>query len=189
MELLAKTPEAWIQKVLGDFDTFLLDHASAERKAAAMCTSFVVQYPDRFALHIPMIRTAREELLHYQQVMRLIHKRKLIWERDVKDPYVQNLISKLSTERECRLLDRLLVGGVIEARGVERFGLVGEHHTDEKMQTFYQRLSKSEQNHADMFLKLASKYFDQDQIQSRLEHWLNLEAEAMLAVPPRSALH
>lgn len=174
---------------MGDFDAFLLDHASAERKASAMCTSFVVQYPDRFALHIPMIRTAREELLHYQQVMRLIHKRKLIWERDEKDPYIQILLKQLSSDRELRLLDRLMLGAVVEARGVERFGLVGEHQADPALATFYQKLSKSEENHADLFLKLGMKYFEEAQVMQRLDRWLDLEAEAMVSVPIRPALH
>jgi len=187
--LRAETAPAWLEAVLDDFDAFLLDHASAERKAAAMCTSFVVQYPDRFALHIPMIRTAREELLHYQQVMGLIHKRKLVWERDEKDPYIQALLAQLSTDRELRLLDRLIMGGVVEARGVERFGLVGRHVPDPKLQQFYSRLSKSEMHHADLFLHLAGKYFEADRIAARLDRWLDLEAQAMAAVPPRPALH
>lgn len=174
---------------MGDFDAFLLDHASAERKASAMCTSFVVQYPDRFALHIPMIRTAREELLHYQQVMRLIHKRKLIWKRDEKDPYIQTLLKRLSNDREGRLLDRLMLGAVVEARGVERFGLVGEHQSDPKLALFYQKLSKSEENHADLFLNLALKYFDEEQVMRHLHRWLDMEAQAMLDVPIRAALH
>ncbi len=189
MELRAKSPEAWLGKVLENFDTFLLDHASAERKASAMCTSFIVQYPDRFALHLPLIRTAREELLHYQQVMALIQKRRLIWERDEKDPYVQALLGQLSNDRELRLLDRLLMGGVIEARGVERFGLIGSHHSEEKLAKFYQRLAKSEQNHAELFPRLARRYFAEEQIAVRLDHWLGLEAEAMAAVPIRAALH
>ena len=189
MELLAKTSPAWIEQVLADFDSFLLDHASAERKAAAMATSFVVQYPDKYLLHIPLIRLAREELLHYQQVMALVHKRKLVWERDEKDPYIKGLLQHLCTDRDIRLLDRLIVGAVVEARGVERFGLVGEHLSDEKLSRFYKRLSKSEANHVDLFLKLAGKYFTQEEIEHRLQHWLVLEAQAMSAVAPRAALH
>lgn len=187
--LLEKTPDAWIETVLADFSSFLLDHAAAERKASAMAVSFVVQYPDRFALHTPMIRLAREELLHYQQVLTLIHKRNLVWERDVKDPYVTRLRELISTQREQRLLDRLLVGSVIEARGVERFGLVGAHIEDPELARFYTRLSKSEANHADMFARLARNYFDEQQIETRMTWWREREAEAMLAVPARAALH
>ncbi|MDJ0837197.1 MAG: tRNA isopentenyl-2-thiomethyl-A-37 hydroxylase MiaE [Acidobacteriota bacterium] len=187
--LRAVTGDAWIQAVLADFDNFLLDHAAAERKAAAMATSFVVQYPDKFALHIPMVRLAREELLHYQQVLALIHKRKLIWERDEKDPYIAGLLPHLSTDKRLRLLDRLLLGSVVEARGVERFGLVAENVADEKLQRFYDRLSKSEATHTELFAKLARKYFDETEIEQRLDHWLDLEAAAIQAVPVRAALH
>lgn len=187
--LREKTPATWIRAVLDDFDAFLLDHAAAERKASAMAVSFVVQYPDRYALHTPMIRLAREELLHYQQVMALVHERQLIWERDVKDPYVAALRDLIATEREQRLLDRLLVGSVIEARGVERFGLVGTHIEDAALARFYTRLSKSEANHADLFIRLARQYFSEPVIQERLFWWRERETEAMLAVPPRAALH
>jgi len=183
------SPRAWLDRVLGDFDSFLLDHASAERKAAAMATSFVVQYPDRYALHIPLIRMAREELLHYQQVMGLIHRRKLIWERDVKDPYVTGLLKHISSGGELRLLDRLMLGSVVEARGVERFTLVATGLEDSRLKTFYERLSRSEATHADLFTRLASKYFTEKEIEERLNRWLDLEAEAMAAVPPRPALH
>jgi len=188
-QLLAASPEGWIAGVLTHFDSFLLDHASAERKAAAMATSFVVQYPDRFALHIPLIRMAREELLHYQQVMRLVHRRNLIWQRDEKDPYVQILLAQLSTDREKRLLDRLLMGAVIEARGVERFGLVARLVEDATLQRFYARLAASEANHTQLFTRLARHYFSEDQIDAGLDRWLRLEAEAIRAVPLRSALH
>lgn len=187
--LRAQTKPAWVDAVLADFDSFLLDHAAAERKASAMATSFVVQYPDKFALHVPMIRLAREELLHYQQVMALIGKRKLLWERDEKDPYIAALLPNLSTDKRLRLLDRLLVGAVVEARGVERFGLVGTHIDDEKLKTFYTRLAKSEANHADLFVKLARKFFEQEEIDTRLDLWLDREATAMEAVPIRAALH
>ena len=189
MELLAQSPPAWIEAVLADFNSFLLDHAAAERKASAMATSFVVQYPDKPFLHMPLIRVAREELLHFQQVMRLVHRRKLVWERDEKDPYIRDLLSHMSNDRSLRLLERLLMGGVVEARGVERFGLVGKHIDDPKLASFYSRLSKSEENHAELFVKLAHKYFSSEQIAERLDRWLRLEAAAMRAVPPRPCLH
>lgn len=189
IQLLAATPSAWTECVLNQFDHFLLDHASAERKASAMAVSFVVQYPNRYELHDPMIRLAREELRHYQQVMKLIRQRELLWERDVKDPYVGSLIKKLSTDTETRLLDRLLMGGVIEARGVERFGLVGAGLQDPALAKFYSLLSESEARHASLFPNLAAHFFGKAQIENRLEQWLEWEAEAMQAVPIRPALH
>ncbi len=55
----------------------------------------MVQYPDHFALLLPLIRTAREELLHFEQVMALIQKPRLIRKRDEKDPLPH--LSLLST--------------------------------------------------------------------------------------------
>ncbi|MCB1050165.1 MAG: tRNA-(ms[2]io[6]A)-hydroxylase [Acidobacteria bacterium] len=186
--LRTASPSAWLQAVQADFDGFLLDHASAERKASAMAVSFVVQYPDRYALHQPMIRIAREELLHYQQVMRLIQQRGLLWQRDEKDPYIAALLARLRTDREGRLLDRLIVGGLVEARGVERFGLVATLHKG-PLARFYQRLSTSEQGHATTFLTLAHHYFSESEIADRLDAWLDWEATAVLDLPIRAALH
>ena len=187
--LLAATSPEWAECVAANFDSFLLDHASAERKASAMAVSFVVQYPNRYELHEPMILLAREELRHYQQVMKWVHRRNLLWERDEKDPYVARLLKKLSHETEIRLLDRLLMGGVIEARGVERFGLVGNILSSEELARFYHRLSASEARHADLFLNLARHFFDDGLIEERLRQWLVWEAEAMASVPVRPALH
>ena len=191
LELRAVTPPAWCDAVRADFGKFLLDHASAERKASAMAVSFVVQYPDKYELHTPLIRLAREELLHYQQVMQLIHQRNLIWERDEKDPYIKDLSARLSTDRRLRLLDRLMLGAVVEARGVERFGLVGEILTDDdpELSRFYARLARSEANHADLFVELAANFFEPAEIDTARDRWLDWEAAAMQSVPPRAALH
>ena len=64
MELRVDTPKEWVNTALSDFDHFLIDHASCERKASAVGMSFVVRYPDRSALLEPMIQFAREELEH-----------------------------------------------------------------------------------------------------------------------------
>ena len=47
IDVYTPTPAGWIECVLGDFDTFLLDHANCERKASALAMSFVVRYSDR----------------------------------------------------------------------------------------------------------------------------------------------
>lgn len=188
VELRATSPDTWLKAVCDDFDAFLLDHASAERKASAMAVSFVVQYPDRFVLHLPMIRIAREELLHYQQVMELIHARELVWQRDERDPYIQQLHARMSTDRDGRLLDRLLMGAVVEARGVERFARIGRALSGD-LASFYRRLAASEARHSETFLSLASNIFDTPIIESRFCQWLDWEAEAMRLIPPRPALH
>ena len=69
---LSPSPEGWVTCVLADFDAFLQDHASAEKKASGMALSMVSHYPDQPALVQAMVDLAVEELNHYKEVMRLL---------------------------------------------------------------------------------------------------------------------
>lgn len=183
------TPPDWAGFALKDFDAFLIDHASCERKASAVGLSFVVRYPDRTALIEPMIQFAREELEHFHQVCKLILERGLAFRRDEEDAYVNALIPLARFGREERLLDRLLISSLIEARGAERLGLVTNALDDPKLKQFYGRLSRAEEHHREFFLEMARLYFTEEQINERLDELLDAEAKAIQAVPYRSALH
>ena len=189
LPLRKQTPDNWIEAVLADFDSFLVDHAACERKASALAMSFVVKYADKPAIVEPMICLAKEELAHFHEVYRLIHKKGLSLGADEKDPYVKALLKSVRNGRDEHLLDRLLVSGVIEARGCERFYIVGENHPDEEMRSFYRRLAREEAGHYTIFVKLAKQYFPEDMVEERLNEWWDIEAEAMLAIPARAAVH
>lgn len=187
--LREKTPDTWAKVALQDFETFLLDHASAERKASAVGLSFVVRYPDRKEILEPMIIYAREELEHFHQVYRIILKRNLTLLGDEEDAYVKNLMGYVRTGRQERFLDRLLVSGVMEARGHDRLQLLAEHLTDPELQAFYKRLAGAEAQHKDFFIEMARHYFDEQQITERLNVFLDLEQKTINAMPIRPALH
>lgn len=189
MELRAVTSRAWVDCVLNQFDSFLIDHASCERKASAVGLSFVVRYPDRPELIDPMIVFAREELEHFHQVYRLISQRGLTLLADEQDPYVNYLMEKVRFGRDERFLDRLLVSGVIEARGTERLALVGENVNDPDLKAFYKRLAKAEEQHFHLFYKLAKRFFPEATVDSRLDFWLDLEAKIMTESSVRPAVH
>jgi tRNA-(ms[2]io[6]A)-hydroxylase len=183
------TSTAWVEAILDDFDGFLVDHAACERKASATGMSFVVRYPDRPALLDPMIAFAREELEHFHQVYRLLHARGLQLGPDAPDPYVAPLLAAVRNGRDERLLDRLLVAGVVEARGTERFGLVATHVPDSALADFYRGLAQSEARHAGMFVRLARAEFPDADVDARLEALYDLEAEVITSLPVRAALH
>ena len=107
--------------------------------------SFVVKYPDRPALLEPMICLAKEELAHFHEVYREIHKLGLQLTPDEKDPYVKGLLGQVRHGREEHFLDRLLVSAVIEARGGERFKMVGEHLPDQRLGDLARRAQTREQ--------------------------------------------
>lgn len=190
-QIILKVPTSsdWVGVALKDFDAFLLDHASCERKASSVGMSFVVRYPDRPEIIEPMISFAREELEHFHQVYRLIAKRNLLLPPDSEDPYVSKMMKLVRFGREERFIDRLLVSAVIEARGCERLHLIADALSEGELKDFYRRLARAESSHKDIFVKLATLYFSKEVVEKRLEDWLVIEAEAMTSVPFRSALH
>jgi tRNA 2-(methylsulfanyl)-N6-isopentenyladenosine37 hydroxylase len=189
LELRCATPPAWLDAVLADFDAFLVDHAACERKASATGMAFVVRYPDRVALLEPLIAFAREELEHFHAVVRLVCARGLTLGPDAPDPYVKPLLAAVRTGRDERLLDRLLVAGVVEARGCERFGMVARALQPGELADFYTDITRSEARHHGLFLRLARAYFDEASIAARLDALLELEARILADLPVRAALH
>lgn len=187
--LKTSTPKDWVNTALSNFDAFLLDHASCERKASAVGMSFIVRYPDRLKLIEPMIQFSREELEHFHQVYRLCEARGLMLAQDEEDEYVNLIMKAVRHGREERLLDRLIASAVIEARGHERLGMVAEALTDPSLHAFYTRLTRSEGRHRDFFIEMARQYFAEELVQERLEFFLEVEAKAIESVPHRCALH
>ena len=157
--LRCATDPQWVQTVLNDLDAFLLDHASNERKASALAMSLVAHYPDRDVLVREMIQVAQEELEHFRRVFEIIDARGLVLAADIRDPYVRALLEQLRKGRDPYFLDRLLVAGVVEARGCERFGLLGEALPPGELKDFYQDIARSEARHHGLFLRLARTYF------------------------------
>jgi tRNA-(ms[2]io[6]A)-hydroxylase len=193
LELRVATADPWVTVVLDDFDDFLLDHAACERKASANAISLVTHYPDRRELVRLMIELAREELHHFQQVHRLVEDRGLMLARDRKDPYLNALLKRARRGRDDYFLDRLLIGGIAEARGCERFGLIAraleKSGADSELAAFYANLSESEARHCDLFVDLAELYFDKDRVGGRLSEWLDDEARIVSELPLAAALH
>ena len=187
--LLIETNPSWIQAVLSDFDSFLQDHAAAEKKASGMAISMLSHYPDRILLVTKMTDLAIEELIHYREVLRWIHSRGLVTASDTKDPYVLGLRQVIRKETNAFLLDRLLTASVIEARGAERFALIADAIEIPPLKNFYKSLAKSEARHYRLFLELAEEYFDISVIELRWKEILNIEAEVVSELPIRAALH
>lgn len=184
------TPFSWTEAVMADFDTFLQDHAAAEKKASGMAVSMLSHYPDRRKLVRAMTDLALEEMIHFKQVVKILLERNVNLADDKKDTYVKQLRALFRNGREVFLLDRLLVAAVIEARGYERFSLVAQALPEgSKEQDFYGTIAKSEEKHAWLFVELAYEYFDKTEVDLRLEEILTAEAEICAALPFRAALH
>ncbi len=189
LALKSKTPEAWIQMAIQNFDHFLIDHAACERKASATGMMFVVRCPDKPDLVESMVQFAREELMHFHQVWRLVRNKGLRLTADEKTPYINALLKLERPQRDLGILDRLLIFGIVEARGQERFALVGAHHPEEEMRNFYSSLAEAESRHHELFVALAEKYFDPSIVEARLNELLEAEAKILSGLPIRPTVH
>lgn len=183
------TPSHWTQTVLSNMDHFLLDHAAAEKKASGMAMSMVSHYPDKTSIVVAMVDLALEELAHFKQVVKIILERGLVMGADSPDPYVNQLRALHRKGQNVYLLDRLLIGSIVEARGCERFGLIATHLPDGALKQFYRAICESEARHEDLFLRLAREYFDETTITERMDELLDKEAAIVKALPIRAALH
>jgi tRNA-(ms[2]io[6]A)-hydroxylase len=190
-DLRTKTSPLWLEAVFADFDAFLIDHAACERKASATGMTFVVRYPDRTPLIAPLIEFAREELEHFQIVYRLIEARGLKLGDDYKDPYVNGLRAFHRLPPSQQLLDRLLVAGVVEARGCERLFLLAEALSarGSELSAVYLDLARAESRHHGLFFRLARELFDEREVGSRADELLDVEAELLARLPHRAAVH
>ena len=186
---LDTTQSRWVEAVLADFNTFLSDHASAEKKASGMALSMASHYPDRPDILTDITDLAIEELAHYKQVINLILKRGLTPQSDRKDTYVVELNRKARKGRDEFLLDRLLIAAVIERRGAERFELIAHHLEDTQLANFYRNLAKSEARHWVLFVNLASGNYPENQIVSRFNELSEIENDILSGLPISARLH
>ena len=190
IELSCESSSDWIETVMGDFDSFLQDHANCERKASAMAMSFVAKYPDRLEIIPELIDTAVEELEHFKSVYQLMEQRGVQLPAEIsQDIYVKKLIDHCHSGRTERFLDRLLFASIIECRGAERFKLVADHLDEEPLKRFYKTLWASEAKHGNIFVKMALNYFDEDKVYKRLNELNEIEGKVLQSLPLKAALH
>jgi len=80
-----------------------------------------------------MTELAIEELTHFKEVLKIIHDRNLQLIGDTKDSYINEFLKCLGKGKEEYLIDRLLIAGIIEARGHQRFALIEEHLPEDEI--------------------------------------------------------
>ena len=175
------TDPRWVNLAEMDLAEILTDHAYCEQKAATSCISLIQAYPDKEELVREVAPIATEEWGHFRMVLSELDKRGLKLGRQRKDEYVNQLLAfqKKSGSREERLLEKLLICALIEARSCERFRLLSLHIGDEKLRDFYYKFMVSEAGHYRLFIDLAKLYNDEEEVKARWQEYLHKEAEIM----------
>lgn len=175
------TDPRWVNLAEMSLEAILTDHAWCEQKAASSCISLIQRYPDKEKLVSDLSPIVTEEWGHFRMVMAELHKRKLPLGRQRKDQYVNELLPFQIRDGspEIRLLDKLLVFALIEARSCERFKRLSEGLNDDYLQRFYRRFMESEAGHYHLFIELAETYVNKETVRTRWKEWLAFEAEVM----------
>lgn len=189
VELAVPSHPDWVQVIVDNFDAFLQDHANCERKAVAQAMGLAMRYPERRELIPHLIRLAQEELEHFAEVYALMEARDLPLVKEIKDPYVNGLLTHCRTGQDDYFLDRMLISSIIEARGAERFAIVAEALTDPELKDFYHRLYVAERKHGHLFVNQMLHYYSEAEIRTRLAELLRLEGELIQRLEWRPSLH
>ncbi len=171
-----RTPDAWITAALADQQTLLIDHKNCEFKAASTALSLMTKYSTYVDLLNAMSRLAREELVHHEQVLRIMKRRKIGLRPVSAARYASGLRKVVRTHEPHKLVDTLVVGAFIEARSCERFEALVPH-LDEELGKFYFGLLKSEARHFQNYLKLAYQYGDARDVDQAIERVRTAERE------------
>lgn len=176
------TDPRWVNLAEMDLEEILTDHAYCEQKAATSCISLIQQYPEREKLVKEIAPIVTEEWGHFRLVLLELEKRNLKLGKQRKDEYVNALLKfqrKGQGSAEDRLLEKLLVCALIEARSCERFRLLSLYINDEDLKAFYHRFMVSEAGHYRLFIDLANHYCGKEKTRKRWKEYLAFEADIM----------
>jgi len=175
------TDPRWVNLAEMDLQEILTDHAYCEQKAATTCISIIQKFPDRKRLVRELAPIVTEEWGHFRLVLQELDRRNLDLGKQRKDAYVNALMSFMIKDGgpTGRLVERLLVSALIEARSCERFRLLSLHLTEERMREFYHHFMVSEAGHYKLFIDLAKHYGEEDQVMARWQEYLDYECQIM----------
>jgi tRNA 2-(methylsulfanyl)-N6-isopentenyladenosine37 hydroxylase len=200
--LRVDTDPEWANEAIKDLDVVLVDHAHCEMKAATNALSLIVRYASADVVLIEALtKIAREELEHFERVVTFLKSRGLALGAPPVDEYAAQLrkaMNRLPDVEELPLVvDRLLVGALIEARSCERFKLLLQSLSatrsgaDDDLRAFYEELFAAEARHyreyVDLAITAARPAKMEHLIEGRLDRLAEEEARIVKELAKRDA--
>lgn len=180
---------AWVNQAIANVDTLLLDHSHCERKAAGVALNLMFRYPSYTQLVRQLTAIAQEELEHFELVNQWLERRRIPLAALSAPPYGAGMKAQIRPKEPERLLDSLLVSGLIEARSHERLGLLATHLPDPELAQFYGSLMASEARHYGVYWVLADTYFERAVVNQRLEELAIVESQLLETLHPEPRIH
>lgn len=186
------TPPEWIEAALSNLPTLLIDHAHCEKKAASTALNLLFRYVDRRNLLNKLSQLAREELLHFEQVLELMEKHGVTYDHLSPARYAMGLRKHIRQTEPNKLVDTLIIGAFIEARSCERFEALVPHllklEATQDIGKYYQFLLKSESRHFEDYLDLAREY-SSEPIDDRVNAFRDIERDLIESADEEFRFH
>ena len=177
----ARTSQAWVNAAIDNLPLIIQDHANCEKKAAGTAMNLIFRYEFSYDLQRKLAQLIREEMLHYEQVLGIMHERGQAWKYLSAGRYAKGMLKHKRNYEPAAMIDVLIIGAFIEARSCERFAALAEVINDARLAKYYRYLLKSESRHFEDYLALAQSLSD-DNIDERVAFFKEVEAE-LIATP------
>ena len=200
--LTVATDARWAQAAASDLPALLADHAHCEMKAASNALSLATRWPavapDAASLPVAraLVRIAEEELAHFREVLAELERRGLPLGKPEVDTYVAELRAVIerrpANTARGQVVDRLLVGALIEARSCERFRLLADELAAraDALAPFYERLFADEARHYTTLVDLAEQAADEPgKVRDRLAELADAEGVIVTSLGGRATMH
>ena len=183
--------DAWVEAACAELGTLLVDHAHCEKRAASTAVRYLFKYPDWPALVGAMSRLAREELVHFERVLKELEARGLPFRGLASANYAAELFARVRSEdARARKVDELLCCALIEARSHERFVRLGAALPpgEARLAKFYGELAEAEARHGEIYVELAVEAAAEP-VARRLEELAAAEAEIVARPGQPTRMH
>lgn len=181
------TDPRWADLASISLEEVLTDHAFCEQKAATQCISLIQRYPEKVALVNALSPIVTEEWGHFRMVWAELKKRGYELGKQRKDDYVNLLLQNepKGIPGPEKLLHKLMICAMIEARSCERFRLLSENLEEEALRKFYYKFMVSEAGHYRLFIDLAEEYYPVEKVRAAWQQWLAIEEKVLQQLIPR----
>ena len=181
------TDPRWTDLASVSLEEILTDHAFCEQKATTQCISLIQRYPEKTELVNALAPIVTEEWGHFRMVWAEMKKRGYQLGKQRKDDYVNLLIQHepKNVPGDEKLLHKLMIGAMIEARSCERFRLLSENLEEEGLRHFYYKFMVSEAGHYRLFIDLAELYYPIPKVRAAWHQWLEIETYILQLLVPR----
>ena len=144
LRLASESRPDWLPQAISAMDEILLDHAHCEKKAASTAINLIFRYQYRPELMTPLSELAREELRHFELVLRVMGERGLVFDKQEPSTYGSRLHTVVRKAEPDRFVDTMICCAFIEARSCERMQLLAEGLPDPGLAKLYAGLLASE---------------------------------------------